>query len=276
VHEARAQLADEVGLAGLDEGALDRRQHPLHGTEDVLIGDEGARPRGSLAVQLVRQAHDRVGDGGADRASGRRGDVGRGALTRRGPLARRGQLIDVADLPGLLEIARLDRLVGLLRHADPLLGGVEDEDLEAARGLEHDLAVVRDDGAAREALHLADEGRGHDVLEAHPHLPHELAGSAVAQRHLGGGQDVLEDHEDVLVEDRGARARGSLAVEVAHDPHDGIRQRRLKLADAERLVVLGHAMSMPHPRTKHRRMRVLSAQAPNAPPRRDRPIGRRV
>ena len=143
------------------------------------------------------------------------------------------------------EIARLDRLAGLLRRADPLLRGVEHEDLEAARRLEHDLAVVGDHRPAREPLHLAHERRGHHVLEAHPHLAHELAGAAVVQRHLGRGQDVFEDDEDVLVEDRRPRSRRSLAVEVAHDPHDRVGQRRLKLSDPERLVVLGHTTSIP-------------------------------
>ena len=65
LHEPGAQLAHELGLTSLDEGALDRGQHPLQGAEDVLVCDERARPRGPPSVPLVCHAHDRVGDGGA-------------------------------------------------------------------------------------------------------------------------------------------------------------------------------------------------------------------
>ena len=112
------------------------------------------------------------------------------------------------------------------------------EDLKAAGGVEDDLAVVGDDGAPGQPLDLADERRGHEVLEDHPHPLHEVAGAAVAQGHLGRGQDVLQDDEDVLVEEHRPRTRGTLAVELAHDAGDRVRQRRLQLAAVQ--LVLGH------------------------------------
>ena len=160
-------------------------------------------------------------------------------------LPRRGQLVDVADLPGLLKVGRLDRRGGLPPLPDSLLCGVQHEDLEAAGRFEHHLAVVRDDRAPRQSLHLAHEGGGHEVLEAHPDPAHEIARAAVAQRHLGGGQDVLEDHEDVVVEDPGPRSRRTLAVELAHDAHDRVGQGGLQLAGGQRLVVLHASVSIP-------------------------------
>ena len=142
--------------------------------------------------------------------------------------------------PGCLEVAGLDRLGAALRRAGPGLRRIEHEDLEAAGRLQHHLAVVGDDRPSRQPLDLAHEGRRHDVLEAHPHLAHELAGATVAQRHLGRGEDVLEDDEDVLVEDHRARPRRALAVEVAHDADDRVGQRRLKLAGTEGLVMRHH------------------------------------
>src|SRR5918995_4718751 len=70
---------------------------------------------------------------------------------------------------------------------------VEHEDLERARRIEHDLAVVPDHLAPGEVLHRGDRGLRNGLLERQPVAAHEVALAVGEQRLLVARQPAFHD-----------------------------------------------------------------------------------
>src|SRR4051812_48532421 len=90
-----------------------------------------------------------------------------------------------------LRSSSLDRLRDSAERRRPLLLGrlgFQDEDLEAHRRIEGDLAVVGHDPPAHGVLHGLHEPVGHHLLEAEPHASDEIAVAALHEGLLDGGE----------------------------------------------------------------------------------------
>jgi len=67
--KAVAHVVDRIRATGLDQRLLDDGEATLEQAEQRVVDEEGLGLRGSLAVVLLVEPHERVGDVGEDVAS---------------------------------------------------------------------------------------------------------------------------------------------------------------------------------------------------------------
>jgi len=232
------QLAHEVGLATAHERALDGRQRLLEHAEHEIVLQIGPRARRTLAPVLVDHADHRVRERGSQTPIAAVGRLAVRAWRRGcGTLAGRGQPVRVADPAGRVE-PRGTHVAGGVRGSPAVGGPVEDEDLYRHVGVEDDLAVVGEHARTGQALDLAGEGLGHDVLEGQARAANERAAAALLERELEWLEHVIEHREDDPVVHVGPCAGGSLAVELAFYPRHRVRDRvsERRAAQTTRLI----------------------------------------
>src|SRR3954451_4173890 len=128
--------------------------------------------------------------------------------------------------------------------------GPQHEDLERARGVEHDLAVIADHLAPGELLHGARRRRSDRLLEGQPVAAHQVLLARGEQRLLVARQPALHHDEDVLVLHVGPRRLGAAPVVLLLQADHGVRQggaqraRRLAAGRCDQFARFAHAWSL--------------------------------
>src|SRR3954468_21906635 len=132
----------------------------------------------------------------------------------------------VTGMPARLTTSRASNSKSLMRAGNLLVGGrfrrpVEEEHLDDARGLEHDLAVVGDDFAARDLLDRTADLGGRRLLEAQAVLAHEHVLALGHQDLLVGQEPAVHHAEDPVVVEVRLGALGAAAVELLLERDQG-------------------------------------------------------